>query len=91
VGEDKFGVVQKDLPALLTALLALEHTLMKTRGLVFGVKETHPDLVLRQELRQTVKSGLYRIVIKFGEHILEVPLSKEFRIKIENYQRFLEA
>ena len=27
---------------------------------------------LRQELRQTVKSGLYKVAISFGPHILEV-------------------
>ena len=80
--------MQKDLPGVLGALLTLEQTLVKTRSLSLGTSQSQPDLLLRwiegklaselilstlrQELRQTIKSGLYKVAISFGPHILEV-------------------
>jgi len=91
VSEDRFGVVQKDLPAILGALLSLEQTLIKTRSLSLGTSASQPDILLRQELRQTIKSGLYKVAISFGPHILEVPVASQFRGKMESYHKFLEA
>jgi len=91
VAEDRFGIVQKDLPVVLGAILTLEQTLVKTRSLSLGTSQSQPDLLLRQELRQTVKSGLYKVAISFGPHILEVPVASQFRGKIESYHKFLEA
>jgi len=90
VAEDRFGVVQKDLPSILSALLEVEQTLVRTRSLSLG-RDSSPDLALRQELRAAVKAALYRIVVTFGEHILEVPLPAHLRAKVLSYQRFLEA
>ena len=80
--------MQKDLPGVLGALLTLEQTLVKTRSLSLGTSQSQPDLLLRwiegklaselilstlrQELRQTIKSGIYKVAISFGPHILEV-------------------
>jgi len=93
VSEDRYGLVQKDLPQLLVALLELEQSLAKTRGLSLSLPSasSSQDILLRHQLKQTIKSALYRIVIKFGEHILEVPIPKEFKLKIESYQRFMES
>merc|ERR1719234_290763 len=91
VVEDRFGIVQKDLPAVLGALLTLEQTLVKTRSLSLGTSQSQPDLLLRQELRQTIKSGLYKVAISFGPHILEVPVASQFKGKMKSYHKFLEA
>jgi len=91
VAEDRFGIVQKDLPGVLGALLTLEQTLVKTRSLSLGTSQSQPDLLLRQELRQTIKSGLYKVAISFGPHILEVPVASQFKGKISSYHKFLEA
>jgi len=94
IKEDSYGVVQKDLPNILTDLLSLEQNIDRCRGLgVVYRKKTGdlPDVHLKQELKCAVKSALFRIVLSFKDHILAVPLSPEFSIKIENYNNFLEA
>jgi len=47
VAEDRFGIVQKDLPGVLGALLTLEQTLVKTRSLSLGTSQSQSDLLLR--------------------------------------------
>lgn len=94
ISEDNYGVVQKDLAAILTCLLSLEQNIDRCRGqgVVYRKKTAGlPDIHLKQELKCAVKSAIFRIVLTFGDHILSVPLSSEFKQKIQNYQNFLEA
>jgi len=93
--EDKYGVVQKQLPVILTSFLNLETSLDRTRTpSLTSLRRTSsqfPELQLRRELRAAVKSAIYRIVVTFGEYILAVPLPKDLQQKIKNYQTFMEA
>jgi len=88
IAEDRFGVVQKELPTILTSLLTLDQKMFGPKrlgGMMDG------DIRLRQELKGAVKAGLYRIAIQFGEHIQAVPLSREQSSKMINYQKLMEA
>merc|ERR1719427_1947697 len=88
IAEDRFGVVQKELPTILTSLLTLDQKMVGPRrlgGMMDG------DIRLRQELKGAVKAGLYRIAIQFGEHIQAVPLSRKQSSKMINYQKLMEA
>merc|ERR1712096_368056 len=88
ITEDRFGVMQKELPTILTSLLTLDQKMFGPRrigGMMDG------DIRLRQELKGAVKAGLYRIAIQFGEHIQAVPLTREQSSKMINYQKLLEA
>jgi nucleoporin NDC1 len=95
ITEDSYGVVQKDLPDILTSLLILEQNIDRCRGhgLPYYRKKSAdiPDVHLKQELKCAVKSALFRIVLGFEEHILNVPLPSDLKQKIKNYQQFLEA
>jgi nucleoporin NDC1 len=94
ITEDTYGVVQKDLPALLGSLLGLEQNLEKCRGVGQAsrrVGAVHPDICLKQELRGAVRAAIYRIVVPFGDHLSAVPLSGEHTKKINSYQQFMEA
>ena len=95
ITEDRYGVVQKDLPKVLEALLLLQRTVEKHRkgGTATARKnrfETR-DLQLKQELRVALKSSLFRISVSFGEHLDALPLSTDLRQKLSNYQSFAEA
>jgi len=94
ITEDSYGVVQKDLPAILTALLKLEEYIDKCRNQANFHRKRYldpPDVQLKLELKCAVKSAVYRIVIAFKEHILEVPLDQDLANKVQNCLSFLEA
>ena len=95
IDEDRFGVVQKDLPEVLEAFLLLQKTVEKHRkGATATARKNRfetRDLQLKQELRVALKSSLFRICVAFGEHLLALPISLELRKKLSNYQSFAEA
>ncbi|XP_023336873.1 nucleoporin NDC1 isoform X2 [Eurytemora carolleeae] len=95
IKEDRYGVVQKDLPYILTNLLLLEQNIDRCRGhgVPYYRKKSAdiPDVHLKHELKSAVKSAIFRIVVEFKEHILNVPLPADLSQKIKNYQQFLEA
>lgn len=90
ITEDKLGVVQKDLPVILSSLLDLEQVIDRCRSLL-SRRTNLPDISLKLELRTAVKAGIYRIVVKFGDHLKAVPLDSGHKKKIINYQQFLET
>lgn len=74
--EDRYGVVQKDLPDILVVLLQLLEALEKHQklfniGSKRGAGHETEDAEVRWcgVLRGTLKTALYRIVIKFGDHL----------------------
>ena len=77
--EDKFGVVQRDLSLVITQLCQLDLELA-------GKKVQDCATV-----KQAVKSGLYRIAIKFGPHIADLGLSSTLAAKLKNYSNMLEC
>lgn len=54
-------------------------------------EEEGRDHQLKQELRVSVRTSLYRICTTFGDHILAVPLSSEHKQKLESYKNFTEG
>ena len=46
---------------------------------------------MKQELRSSLKTSLYLICNAFGDHISEIPLTPEYRQKIESFKRFMEG
>ena len=99
VFEDRYGVVQKKLPLILTSLINLQKTVERHKGLTFTAKHVKKDIreddvrdqELKQELRTTIKKSIHRIVNTFGDNISAVPLSAEIRSKVEGYKNFMEV
>ena len=95
IDEDRYGVIQKDLPEVLEAFLLLQQTVEKHRkGATATARKNRfetRDLQLKQELRVALKSSLFRICVAFGEHLVALPISLELRKKLSNYQSFAEA
>jgi nucleoporin NDC1 len=93
--EDRYGVVQKDLPKVIEALLLLQQTVEKHRkGATATARKNRfetRDLQLKQELRIALKSSLFRICVVFGEHLDALPLAADLRKRIMNYQSFAEG
>ena len=77
--EDKFGVVQRDLSLIITQLCQLDLELANKKVQDFAT------------VKQAVKSGLYRIAIKFGPHIADLGLSSTMTAKLKNYSNMLEC
>ena len=95
ISEDRYGVVQKDLPKVLEALLTLQQTVERHRkGSTATARKNRfetQDLQLKQELRVALKSSLFRICVAFGEHLEALPLPPELRQRLHSYQTFAEA
>ncbi|KAI9555500.1 hypothetical protein GHT06_018015 [Daphnia sinensis] len=94
--EDKYGVVQKDLPEILCMLLDLQAA-VEQRGPSTGAitKRTEAftssptDVQLKHRLKRAIKSSIYRIVVRFQLHILNVPLPPTQKRMLEQYLEFL--
>lgn len=86
--EDKYGVVQKDLAAIITSLLQLKQVLDKLQKIGNYKKvqrSEHYEVKLKHTLRSAVKRGLYRITVSFGNYLKELPLSTEALQQIPNF------
>jgi len=94
ISEDRFGVVQKDLANILVELLSLLQTLERHKGLTATARKNRfetRDLQLKQDLRVTLKSSLYRITVTFGESLNSLDLPNEHKARLANYQSFKEG
>ena len=83
LAEDKFGVVQRDLADIITALCKLDTEL--------GNKQLQQKLPKGPVLKQCVKAGLYKIALKFGPHLSDISMSSGVAQKMRNYSDLLEA
>jgi nucleoporin NDC1 len=91
--EDRYGVVQKDLPRVISCLFVLQKTVDKHKGVTISSKKNRletRDLQLKQELRAALKSSIYRIISTYGDHLDSLPLPTEHQKKINNYKHFQE-
>ncbi|KAK2153033.1 hypothetical protein LSH36_310g03032 [Paralvinella palmiformis] len=95
--EDKFGVVQKSLPQIIESILMLQEQVEKHLRLVPNISKHFDrgnnkasDLPLRGALKITMKTAMYRIVDRFGEHIKSVPLSGEHQRYLKNFIDYKE-
>jgi hypothetical protein len=73
----------------------LLQTVDRQKGLASSSGKKHRcesvDQQLKYELRSTIKSAIYRITIKFGPHILDVPLPQDQEKRISNFLNFMEG
>ncbi|XP_068095092.1 nucleoporin NDC1 [Hyperolius riggenbachi] len=97
--EDQMGVVQTTLSSILTTLLTLQeavekhfklpHASSKPTRAATSLADTSYK-TLRFALRSTLKTAIYRITTKFGEHLHAVPVSSEHRKKLQQFLDFKE-
>lgn len=96
--EDRYGVVQMNLPEIITSLLQLRESINQLPPSLFNVNTISPYLRSFQSkpsgailLRNAVKRSLYNICITFNEYLPELVTNpNELRI-LQNYIDFLEA
>lgn len=92
--EDRYGVVQKDLPAIITSLLQLKQALdrlQKVGNYKRSQKSEHYDMKMKAALRSAVKRSLYTISIAFGDYVKDLPLTKEVLQQIQHFLNFREG
>lgn len=98
LNEDRYGVVQMNLPEIIHTLLQLRESINQLPSSLFNVSAISPYLRSFQTkpsgailLRNSVKRSLYNICITFNEYLPELVASpSDFRI-LRNYIEFLEA
>jgi nucleoporin NDC1 len=92
--EDCYGVVQKDLPSIITYLFQLKQALdkpPKVGNYKRSQKIEHYDIKMKAALRSAVKRGLYGICVTFGDYVKELPLKKEILQQLQNFLMFREG
>ncbi|XP_049870665.1 nucleoporin NDC1 [Pectinophora gossypiella] len=93
--EDKYGIVQTDLPIVISALINLKQSLDKISkpGLVPRKHILHDELAIRMKsaLISSVKRSIYKIVITFSKYIHEIPLDPDVQVAIQPFLLCKEA
>lgn len=98
IHEDRYGVVQMNLPEIITTLLQLRESINQLPPSLFNVNTISPYLRSFQSkpsgailLRNAIKRSLYNICITFNEYLPDlVTNSNDLRI-LQHYIDFLEA
>ncbi|XP_051027202.1 nucleoporin NDC1 isoform X2 [Acomys russatus] len=97
--EDRFGVVQTTLPAILRTLLTLQEAVDKYFKLPHASSKpprTSGSLVdtsyktLRFAFRASLKTAIYRIATTFGDHLNAVQASAEHQKRLQQFLEFKE-
>uniref|UniRef100_A0A3Q1M337 Nucleoporin NDC1 n=4 Tax=Bos TaxID=9903 RepID=A0A3Q1M337_BOVIN len=97
--EDRFGVVQTTLPAILNTLLTLQESVDKYFKLphasskpprISGSLVDTSYKTLRFAFRASLKTAIYRITTTFGEHLNAVPASAEHQKRLQQFLEFKE-
>ncbi|XP_067391639.1 nucleoporin NDC1 isoform X1 [Emydura macquarii macquarii] len=97
--EDRFGVVQTTLPAILNTLLTLQEVVDKHFKLphasskpprISGSLMDTSYKTLRFALRASLKTAIYRITTTFGEHLNAVQVSAEHKKRLQQFLEFKE-
>lgn len=90
--EDPYGIVQKDLPAIIEALLGLKQSLDKLHKmnmLITTKKQPHyDDKDVRQmltTLRVANRRSIYRIVTKFRNYVDDLTLDQSIRDQLNGF------
>ncbi|XP_032516058.2 nucleoporin NDC1 [Danaus plexippus] len=93
--EDKYGIVQNDLPLVLSTLVNLKQNLDKlTKPGIVPRKHILNDVLaikIKSALLSSVKRSLYRIVITFSKFIHEIPLDPDVQIALQPFLMCKEA
>nr|XP_005607100.1 nucleoporin NDC1 isoform X2 [Equus caballus] len=97
--EDRFGVVQTTLPAILSTLLTLQEAVDKYFKLphasskpprISGSLVDTSYKTLRFAFRASLKTAIYRITTTFGEHLNAVQASAEHQKRLQQFLEFKE-
>ncbi|XP_034271007.1 nucleoporin NDC1 isoform X2 [Pantherophis guttatus] len=97
--EDRYGVVQTTLPAILSTLLTLQEVMdkhFKLPHVSSKPPKTSGNLAdtsyktLRFALRSSLKTAIYRITTTFGEHLNAVQVSSEHKKRLQQFLEFKE-
>ncbi|XP_061192636.1 nucleoporin NDC1-like [Saccostrea echinata] len=92
--EDKYGVVQKSLPQILTAVINLQENVEKHMKLASSGRRISGrgalDLPLKYVLHSSLKSCIYRIINVFGVHLLNLDLPSDTSYKLKLFMDFKE-
>ncbi|XP_034508845.1 nucleoporin NDC1 [Ailuropoda melanoleuca] len=97
--EDRFGVVQTTLPAILNTLLTLQEAVDKYFKLphasskpprISGSLVDASYKTLRFAFRASLKTAIYRITTTFGEHLNAVQASAEHQKRLQQFLEFKE-
>lgn len=94
--EDKFGVVQRNIPDILMAFTQLQKVL-DNMGRVTITRRANTagnnqlEVQLRKALRAALRSALYTVTTTFGPTVLEMQVSAECQNKLKSYLEFKEG
>ncbi|XP_041508530.1 nucleoporin NDC1 isoform X3 [Microtus oregoni] len=97
--EDRFGVVQTTLPAILNTLLTLQEAVDKYFKLphasskpprISGSLVDSSYKTLRFAFRASLKTAIYRIATTFGDHLNAVQASAEHQKRLQQFLEFKE-
>ena len=103
--EDQFGVLQRNIPDIVGAIVHLHQVLDKVSRVTIPRKTgsysilgggsvdsfTTTDFQLRKALRLTLRSCLYTICNTFGDSIKNISVSTEVKNKLQSYLDFKEG
>lgn len=81
--EDNFGIVLKDLPAILTSLVRLAQAVEKVHKMMISKKSSRDNQYHSQmlmALKSAVKRSLYNICNTFGPYINDFPIPTEIKL-----------
>ncbi|KAK7485305.1 hypothetical protein BaRGS_00023404 [Batillaria attramentaria] len=95
--EDKYGVVQQTLTPIFTSLVSLQDHVEKHFKLQpTAVRRSNrdpppqPHDLLRQQLRVTLKTAVYRLTNKFGRHFGDLQLSGDCMKRLRPFMDYKE-
>lgn len=94
--DDKYGVVQRSLPEIITAIVNLQENVEKHFKLATTMSRRSQkdlgsyDTQLGYLLQTTLKSSMYKIVNTFSKHILSLNLAPECVRKLKLFMEYKE-
>lgn len=87
--EDSFGIVQKDLPIILSVLVELKQSIEKLNRIPAFTRKTHIlenfSIKMKAGINSAVKRSLYNMCKHFGPYINDIPLKKEILQHLQLY------
>nr|XP_029712592.1 nucleoporin Ndc1-like [Aedes albopictus] len=88
IREDKFGVVQNDLPLIIRTLLQLKQVLDRVGSIQLDVKKIDRNYVA---LRAATKRSLYRIAAAFADYLNDIVLEPNDVKALQGFVNYREA
>ena len=86
--------MQKELGTLIMTLLSLQQVMERHKGLATSLKRDKysiRDVQLKQELRDCVRTSLYKLCTSYGDSLKSIPLPNEDMVKnLLSYKQSLE-